>query len=282
MRGAASDGRTRFSSGARVVVNDLGSSMEGVGADADPASNVAAEITDAGGNAIADLSDVASTEGAQTLITATLDAFGRIDILVNNAGIVRWKGIADADAEHLAAHLAVHVGGSFNTTRAAWPHMVEQGYGRIVMTTSTGFLGLPKNFAYATAKAGVVGLTRGLATEGARHGIKINLIAPAAVTRMAGDAAEESPEMSPELVAPMVAFLAHEDCPVTGEMYAAGAGRFSRLFIASTPGYVHSGEMPTVEDVAQHWAAINDESGYHVPADLNEWSAKFLEHVHSQ
>ena len=148
----------------------------------------------------------------------------------------------------------MHVGGSFNTTRAAWPHMVEQGYGRIVMTTSAGMFGLPDNLAYATAKAGVIGLTRSLATAGAAHGIKVNLIAPAAMTRMAGRRAgrrrRRGDPMAPDLVAPMVAFLAHEDCPVSGEIYAAGAGRFARIFIASTEGYVHPTAAPTVEDVA--------------------------------
>ena len=144
--------------GARVVVNDLGGSMEGVGADAEPASAVAAEIVDAGGVAIADSNDVASAGGAQALVDAAVEQFGRLDILINNAGIIRWAGFPDADADNLATHLAVHVGGSFNTTRAAWPHMVEQGYGRIVMTTSAGMFGLPDNLSYATAKGAVIGL----------------------------------------------------------------------------------------------------------------------------
>ena len=143
----------------------------------------------------------------------------------------------------------MHVGGSFNTARAAWPHMVERGYGRIVMTTSSGVFGLPNNLAYATAKGGVIGMTRSLTAAGAAHGIKVNVIAPGAFTRMAGRG-EETPEMSPDLVAPMVAFLAHEDCPVSGEIYSAGFGRFARLFIASTEGFVVEGAAPTVEDVA--------------------------------
>jgi hypothetical protein len=150
------------------------------------------------------------------------------------------------------------------------------------MTTSAGLFGLPNNTAYATAKGGVIGLTRSLATAGSAHGIKVNLIAPAAWTRMAGQPKDEmgpgSPEMSPDLVAPMVAFLAHEACPVSGEMYAAGAGRFARIFIASTEGYV-SGPLPTIEDVAENWATINDESGFYVPADLNDWSAAFMAHL---
>lgn len=263
--------------GARVVVNDLGGSMEGVGADAEPASIVAAEIVDSGGVAIADTSDVANLAGGQALVDAALERFGRVDVLVNNAGIMKWARFPDVDADDLQRHFAVHVAGSFNTTRAAWPHLVEQGYGRVVMTTSTGMLGLPGNTSYAAAKGAVIGLTRSLATEGAAHGIKVNLIAPAAFTRMAGGAG--SAQMSPELVAPMVAFLAHEDCPVTGEMYAAGFGRFARIFIASTQGYVHTPDEPTVEDVADNWATINDESGYYVPADLTAWSATFMQHL---
>src|SRR4051812_35829005 len=165
--------------GARVVVNDLGGSMEGVGADAGPASAVVDEIVAAGGAALADDHDVATTVGAQALVDAAVEHFGRLDVLVNNAGIIRWAGLPEADADNLGQHLAVHVGGSFNTTRAAWPHMVEQGYGRIVMTTSSGMFGLPQNLSYATAKAGVIGLTRSLKTAGSAHGIKVNLIAPA-------------------------------------------------------------------------------------------------------
>ena len=256
--------------------------MDGVGADAGPAGTVVTEIVDAGGNAIADTSDVATVAGAERLVEAAIEAYGRLDVLINNAGIIRWAAFPEADAENLADHLAVHVAGSFNTARAAWPHMVDQGYGRIVMTTSTGLLGLPTNASYATAKAGVIGLTRSLRIAGAKHGIKINLIAPAAATRMAGPGAG-APDMAPELVAPMAAFLAHEDCPVSGEIYAAGAGRFSRMFIASTVGYVHpdsgAGSVPTIEEIAEHWATINDETGYYVPADLMGWSSVFMQHL---
>jgi NAD(P)-dependent dehydrogenase (short-subunit alcohol dehydrogenase family) len=269
--------------GARVVVNDLGGSMDGVGADAGPASSVVAEIVAAGGVATADTSDIATVAGAEALVAGALAQYGRLDIVINNAGIIRWAGFPEADADNLARHLAVHVAGSFNTTRAAWPGMVGQGYGRIVMTTSSGMFGLPNNLSYATAKAAVIGLTRSLATAGARQGIKANLIAPGALTRMAGRAAGDGdgdPEMSPDLVAPMAAFLAHEACPVSGEIYAAGFGRFARIFIASTPGYVHAAPDPTIEDVAGHWAAINDETGYSVPSDLAAWSAAFMQHLH--
>src|ERR1019366_5193594 len=135
--------------GASVVVNDLGGSMEGDGTDPEPARTVAGEIADAGGKAISDTSYVSTVGGGQALIDAAVDAFGRIDFVINNAGNIRWGGLPEADADNLASHLAVHVGGSFNTTRAVWPHMVEQGYGRIVVTTSTGMFGLVDNLGYA-------------------------------------------------------------------------------------------------------------------------------------
>jgi NAD(P)-dependent dehydrogenase (short-subunit alcohol dehydrogenase family) len=269
--------------GASVVVNDLGSSMQGVGADGSVAATVADEIAAAGGTAVPDEHDVASADGATALIATAIERFGRLDILINNAGIIKWAGLPDVDLDNVQRHLAVHVLGTFNTTRAAWPHMVEQGYGRIVMTTSSGIFGLPQNLSYATAKAAVIGLTRSIATISEPHGIKVNLIAPAAFTRMAGLAAAADEDagagtpMAPELVAPMAAFLAHEACPVNGELYEAGAGRFSRIFIASTPGYVSADA--TIEDVASHWEAINDEQGYTVPTDLPDWSTTFLAHL---
>src|SRR5258705_3463697 len=147
------------------------------------------------------------------------------------------------------------------------------------MTTSSGLFGLPNNLSYAAAKGAVIGLTRSLAVAGRKHGIKVNAIAPAAQTRMAGPPKGDAERlMTPELVAPMTAYLAHEDCPVSGEIYAAGAGRFARLFVASTEGYVHPGPEPTIEDVARNWAAINDERGYFLPADLTDWSAAFMTH----
>jgi NAD(P)-dependent dehydrogenase (short-subunit alcohol dehydrogenase family) len=255
-------------------VNDLGGSIEGSGSDAGPASTVASEI---GPSAVADTNDVSTRSGAQALVDTAMREFGRIDVLVNNAGIIRWAGPPDVDEENLRAHLDVHVVGSFNTALAAWPHMTEQGYGRVVMTTSSGVFGLPKNTSYATAKGGTIGLMRSLAVAGAKHGIKVNCIAPGAITRMSGPT-DPTPESSPDLVAPMVAVLAHESCPVTGEIYSAGFGRFARIFVATTDGYVHPDTAPTPEDVAAHWDAINDETGYTIPADLPDWSRSFLSH----
>ena len=245
--------------GAHVVVNDIDAET---GAD--------------------DTNDVSTVDGAQALIDAAIEQHGRIDALINNAGNIEWAGMPEVDAANLAAHIAVHTVGSFNTARAAWPHMTAAGYGRIVMTTSAGLFGLPANTSYATAKGGVIGLTRSLAVAGRKVGIKVNAIAPAAQTRMAGPPTEKSKHMSPEQVAPMAAFLAHEDCPVSGEIYTAGASRFARLFIASTEGYLFPGPAPTIEAVAENWEVINDETGYFVPADLMSWSAAFTEHLDGQ
>jgi len=276
--------------GAQVVVNDLGGSMEGDGADAGPAQSVVEEIVAAGGQAVPDTHDVSTAAGGQAIIDSAIEHFGRIDIVVNNAGIIRWAGLPEVDLDNLEAHLAVHLIGSFNTTRAAWPHFVEQGYGRVVLTTSSGLFGFDNNLSYAAAKGAVIGMARSARLAGEPHGIKVNLIAPAAQTRMAGgdplpddaQAVPGQPFMPSEAVAPMVAFLAHENCPVNGEIYTAGAGRFARLFIASTEGYVHEGGTAAIEDVAKNWDTINDESGYYVPGDLMAWSGAFLKHQFAQ
>lgn len=271
--------------GAKVVVNDLGGSMEGEGADAGPAQSVVDEIVAAGGQAVADTSDVSTQAGGQAIVDSALDAFGRIDIVVNNAGIMRWAGLPEVDLENLEAHLDVHLIGSFNTIRAAWPYFVEQGYGRVVLTTSCGVFGFDNNLSYAAAKGGVIGMARSAKLAGEPHGIKVNLIAPAAQTRMGGgDLPDDAqpvpgqPFMPSAAVAPMVAYLAHESCPVSGEIYTAGAGRFARLFIASTEGFAQQEGSATIEDVAKNWDTINDEKGYYVPSDTMSWSGSFLKH----
>ncbi|MEV5835272.1 SDR family NAD(P)-dependent oxidoreductase [Nocardia sp. NPDC052112] len=274
--------------GASVVVNDLGGSIEGNGADTTPAQAVVDGIIADGGSAVADGNDVSTPAGAQAIIDTAVDRFGHIDILINNAGIVRYAGLPDVDLDNVERHLAVHLLGSFNTMKAAWPHFLNQGYGRVVLTTSSGIFGMDVNLPYATAKAGLIGLARSAKLAGAPHGIKVNLLAPAAYTRMAGgdpdsdeNAAAAAAAMPSESVAPMAAFLAHESCPVNGEIYTAGAGRFARLFLASTEGYLAQGPA-TIEDVAAHWAAINDETGYYVPTDLMNWSGTFLKHQFAQ
>jgi NAD(P)-dependent dehydrogenase (short-subunit alcohol dehydrogenase family) len=253
------------SRGARVVVNDLGGSVHGDGSDRGPAETVVKEITDAGGEAVADASSVATPDGGEAVVQKALDTFGRIDIVINNAGILRDKTFHNMTPELLDPVIDVHLKGAFNVTRPAWVKMREQGYGRVVNTSSnSGILGNFGQTNYGAAKMGLVGFTRVLAAEGAKYNIKVNAIAPLARTRMTeellGDGAAR---LDPELVAPAVTFLAHEDVPVSGEVYSVGGGRVARFFIGMTEGYFNA--KLTVEDVRDHFDQIRDESGYTVP-----------------
>jgi NAD(P)-dependent dehydrogenase (short-subunit alcohol dehydrogenase family) len=258
------------SRGARVVVNDLGGSVAGDGADQGPAEACAKEIRDLGGEAVSDGSSVSTPEGGEQIVKTALDAYGRIDIVINNAGILRDKTFHNMTPDLLNPVIDVHLKGAFYVTRPAWVHMREQGYGRIVNTSSgSGILGNFGQTNYGAAKMGLVGLTRVLANEGAKYNIKVNAIAPIARTRMTeelmGAAAEK---LDPELVSPIVAWLVHEDCPVTGEIYTVGGGRVARFFIGMTTGYYNP--KLTLEDVRDHFDEIRDETGYTVPANPGE------------
>jgi NAD(P)-dependent dehydrogenase (short-subunit alcohol dehydrogenase family) len=280
--------------GAQVVVNDLGGSTKGTGHDPAPAQDVADQITKAGGTAIADSSDVSAVEGGQRVIDTAVREFGRVDIVVNNAGNVIYGALPEVDVSIFDQVLAVHVRGTFNVTRAAWPHLLAQNYGRVVLTGSTGMFGMPDNLSYATAKSAMIGMAQAMTVNAGEADIKINVIAPNAWTRMAGDPSQgmdqlrgerppgPPPHLEPELVAPMVAYLAHESCPVSAGIYTAGGGRFARLYIAATDGYLHQGDAPAIEDVAANWAAINDEAGYYVPTSTLGWSARYMSHLYKE
>jgi NAD(P)-dependent dehydrogenase (short-subunit alcohol dehydrogenase family) len=261
------------SRGARVVVNDVGGSVSGEGADRGPASRVADEITAAGGEAVADTNSVATPEGGEAIVQTALEAFGSVDIVVNNAGILRDKTFHNLTPDLLEPVLDVHLRGAFHVTRPAWIKMRESGYGRVIHTTSqSGVLGNFGQANYGAAKMGLVGLTRVLAQEGAKYNIRVNAIAPIARTRMTeellGAAAEK---LHPELVSPVVAWLASEDCSVTGEIFTVAAGRVARFFVGMTQGYFNAGLTP--EDVRDHLDQIRDETGYLVPSNSNEENA---------
>jgi NAD(P)-dependent dehydrogenase (short-subunit alcohol dehydrogenase family) len=246
------------SRGAKVVVNDPGGGLSGDGADARPADEVAREIAAAGGQAIASTDSVATADGGKAIIAAALDTYGRVDILVHNAGNVRRGSLKEMDYEDFDAVLDVHLRGAFHVVRPAFPVMCEAGYGRIVLTSSIGGLYGNQDVAnYAAAKAGVIGLSNVAAIEGAADGVRCNVIVPAAVTRMAaGIDTSAYPPMGPELVAPVVGWLAHESCSVTGEVFIALAGRVARAVVAESPG-VHRPAW-TVEDVGEHLDAIRN------------------------
>jgi NAD(P)-dependent dehydrogenase (short-subunit alcohol dehydrogenase family) len=270
--------------GARIVVNDTGGSVTGDGSSADAASVVAEQIRQQGGEAVADKHSVTSPEGGMAIIDTAVGTWGRVDIVVNNAGIVGDAPFADMTPERFEPLLDVHLKGAFHVTRPAWKVMREQRYGRIVNTCSAaGILGAEGMSNYGAAKTGLIGFTRVLAAEGAGHDIKVNAIAPIAYTRMLAHSIEitEKPEdaseqavldelvgqylqkLDPALVAPVVAFLAHRDCPVSGEIYTVGAGHVARFFIGRTRGF-YSPAL-SIEDVRDHLDEIRDEAGYTVP-----------------
>ena len=264
------------SRGALVVINDLGGAVDGSGSDKGAAERVVDEIKAAGGEAVADTNSVATPEGGKAIVQTAVDAFGKVDVVVNNAGILRDKAFGNMEPELLDPVIDVHLKGAFNVTRAAWGIMKEQGYGRIVSTSSAA--GIFGNFGqtnYGAAKMGLVGFTRVLAVEGAKYNIKANAIAPLALTRMTenlmGGLGEK---LDPALVSPLVAFLSHEDCPVSGQTFSVGGGRVAHVFIAETQGY-HNANL-SMEDVRDHWGTITEQSGYAVPNNLSEETALFL------
>jgi NAD(P)-dependent dehydrogenase (short-subunit alcohol dehydrogenase family) len=275
------------SRGAAVVVNDLGIAVDGTGSSAQPADDVTAEIQGAGGTAEADNHDVSTEAGSNALIDHAMDRFGRVDVLVHNAGF----NIGD-----LRPIFDVHVGAAWWLTERAWPYLVNQGYGRLVLTTSASVFGdgtgpgrNPKQ-AYSMAKAAVLGLTTSLAARGRPAGIKVNALLPSAFTRLVGmnkginttrpdavpieRAIEWSEAHSPaHLVAAGALWLMHESCPVSGRFFAAGSGRVSEVVLGVTKGYVAVDGDLAPEDVVEHLDAVRDQTGYIVPVDMYDYSA---------
>ena len=246
------------SKGAKVVVNDPGGSMPGVGVDAGPAEEVVREIRAAGGEAVACLESVATPEGGRAIIQSALDHYGRLDILIHNAGNVRYGALDEISDEDFKAVVDVHLMGAFHVVRPAFPIMGKAGYGRVILTSSIGGLYGTNNVVnYGVSKAGVIGLNNVIAIEGAEKGVKSNIILPGAVTRMAdGLDITQYPPMGPELVSPVVGWLAHESCSVTGELFVSMAGRVARAFIAETEGVYRPSW--SIDDVGEHIEAIRD------------------------
>lgn len=254
--------------GARVVVNDLGGSVDGTGSSESAADRVVAEIEAAGGEALANHDSVSTEEGGAAIVAAAVDAFGKVDVVVNNAGILRDKSFSNMTMAEVEAVLDVHLRGAFHVSMPAFRAMRENGYGRFVFTTSAS--GLFGNFGqtnYGAAKAGLMGLSNVIAIEGAKYGIISNAVAPIARTRMTEDLLGPLAEhVAPELVTPLVVYLCSEANQFTHQIFTAGGGRYARVFIGTNPGWFAGvGAMPSAEDVANHMDEVQDLSEYVIP-----------------
>ena len=243
--------------GAKVIVNDIGSSKEGNGSNGTPAMKVVGEIKASGGIAFADFSDVVTNAG--DILKSAIAAFGTVDILVNNAGIIRDSGFGKMDEEAWDSVLDVHLKGTYACTKAVWPVMKEKKYGRIVNISSRS--GLFGNFGqanYAAAKSAIIGLSNVLKIEGARNNILVNVVAPIAASRMTQDMMSEEVinKSRPELVAPIVTYLCSEKCVETGAVFIAGLGSFTRAAMMTGPGWVGNGNI-TADDILSNFDKIN-------------------------
>jgi NAD(P)-dependent dehydrogenase (short-subunit alcohol dehydrogenase family) len=269
--------------GAKVLVNDLGSALDGEGGDTSPADTVVAEIVAAGGDACADYTSVATADGGEAIVSHAIAKYGAVDILVNNAGNMRLSSFAKLDVRAIDEVLDVHLGGTYYVTKPAYTAMMEQQRGRIVFTSSgLGAFGIYGAGVYATAKGGVVGLMTVLRLECERHGIKVNAVAPMARTRMSGDdlyADLPDEYVGPEHVTPVVEYFASDECAVNGEVWSAGAGSVSRLFLARAHGYFqHPGRdgRLTPADISAHLQEIRSAASFTEPAT---WPAEWQEVV---
>jgi NAD(P)-dependent dehydrogenase (short-subunit alcohol dehydrogenase family) len=259
--------------GARVVINDLGGSTDGTGSGSSAADNVVAEITAAGGEAIANYASVATPDGGADITRAALDAFGTVDIVINNAGNLRDKAFHNLSFEDLDAVLDVHLKGAFYVTQPAFRVMKEKGYGRILFTASAA--GVFGNFGqsnYGAAKMGLVGLSNVVAVEGAKSGITSNVIAPLAKSRLTEDLLGPLAEsLDPGLVTPLSLYLVSETNELTHEVYSVGGGRYARVFVGVVPGWIaDKGTSPTLEDIRDHIDRIRNEDGYIVPSSIGD------------
>ena len=250
--------------GAKVVVNDLGGTVAGTGGSSAAADEVAKEITDAGGIAVANYDSVATEEGGASIIKAAIDSFGTVDILINNAGNVRDKSFAKMDLNDFRSLMDVHLMGAVYCTKAAWPIMLEKRYGRIVMTTSAaGLYGTHGHTNYSSAKISLIGFMNALKQEGTSKNVLVNSVAPMALTRMTEEVMSPklAPKMKPEYVTALMAWLCSEESTLAGEIIEAGMGYYSRVQIVEAEGYIFNGdEVPSPEEIRDHWGEISDMS----------------------
>ena len=271
--------------GAAVVVNDLGGSADGRGGSSSMADATVKEINETGGKAVANYDSVSTPEGGKAIVQTALDNFGKVDILVNNAGILRDKSFLKLEPKDLEAVLDVHLKGAFFVTQPAFASMKENGYGRIVMASSgAGIFGNFGQSNYGAAKMGLVGLMNVLAVEGAKNNIKVNTIAPIAKTRLTeqllGGMADA---LDPTFVTPLVVYLCSEKCELSHEIFDVGGGRYARIFIGMTQGWITpKGKKPSADDIFDHIDVIRDAKSYTIPQSIADETAAIAQALKSQ
>ncbi|WP_204806618.1 SDR family NAD(P)-dependent oxidoreductase [Mycobacterium riyadhense] len=267
--------------GAAVVVNDLGGTMHGEGADDAVADEVVAEIESAGGVAAASHQSVASPEAGEAIVRLAVERFGRVDAVVSNAGIFNSIAFDELTADDWRKMLSVHLDGGFYLSRPAYRVMKKQGYGRFVFVSSSGgMFGQPMEAHYAAAKAGLVGLCNVMAIEGAEHGILANTVLPFGFSRMVTETVRDPKVLDeigflnlikPELVVPIVVYLASRDCEFSHHNYSACAGRFARVFVGLGQGWLADpGDDPTAKDIVAHLSEVSATEPFTVPGSIFE------------
>jgi len=264
--------------GAKVVINDLGGSRDGIGSNPSAADLVVEEIRALGGEAVPNYDNVAIPEGGEHIVQTAIDAFGKIDILINNAGILLDSTFVKMDEKKWDVLVDVHLKGTFCVTKPAFLHMVKQSYGRIIMTTSgSALFGNFGQTNYASAKMGVVGLANVLKLEGAKYNIKTNVIAPIAGTRLTEDVVppEIFSRMKVDFVTPAVLYMCSEQCQDSGIIINAGLGYFSRSAIMTGEGVILSdgNKIPTPEEVMKNWSRITSLENARFFSNLGEMSS---------
>ncbi|MCR3721267.1 MULTISPECIES: SDR family NAD(P)-dependent oxidoreductase [Prauserella salsuginis group] len=265
--------------GAKILVNDVGGAVSGGGTDERPAAEVVAEVERRGGEAMVSRADVTDVRDVEGMVAQTIQRWGRVDILINNAGILRDRSFAKMDVEDFRRVLDVHLMGAVHCTKAVWPHMVQQGFGRVLMTTSgSGIYGNFGQTNYGAAKSGVVGLMNVLAIEGARKGIHVNTLAPTAATRMTEDLIDPDTTavLEPESIAPGALFLVSDAAP-NKTILAAGAGVFAVARMEESAGVYLPEEARLPETVADRWSEISDMSASVVTGSAFDQTARYVE-----
>ncbi len=259
--------------GARILVNDLGGGTDGDGGSTRPADQVVEEIRAAGGEATANYDSVASAQGGEAIVETALKAYGKVDIVINNAGILRDASLAKMLPENFDLLIDVHLKGAFYVTQPAFKVMRENGYGRVVYTASgAGVFGNFGQANYAAAKMGLLGLSNVTAIEGAKYNILSNVVTPIARTRLTENVmGAVGDRFAPEFIAPLVAYLVCEESELTHEIFNVGAGRYSRIFVASAPGWkAEEGVHPSLEDIRDQIAAVRATEDFIIPGNAAE------------